>query len=70
MTFSLKRFARPGALAIVMLIALCAPMAAFAQEPEAAAAAKPVNGTWAVRRVSYCRISARLTWVGTTGARC
>ena len=40
MTFSLKRFARPGALAIVMLIALCAPMAAFAQEPEAAAAAQ------------------------------
>ena len=40
MTFSLKRFARPGALAMVMLIALCAPLAAFAQQPEAAAAAQ------------------------------
>jgi hypothetical protein len=34
MTFSLKGFGRLRALAIVMLIALCAPMAAFAQEPE------------------------------------
>ncbi|HVG52802.1 MAG TPA: sodium-translocating pyrophosphatase [Vicinamibacterales bacterium] len=39
MTFSLKGFGRLRALAIVMLIALCAPMAAFAQQPEPAAAA-------------------------------
>ncbi len=39
MTFSLKGFGRLRALAIVMLIALCAPMAAFAQQPEPAEAA-------------------------------
>ena len=39
MTFSLKGFGRLRALAIVMLIALCAPMAAFTQQPEPAAAA-------------------------------
>jgi K(+)-stimulated pyrophosphate-energized sodium pump len=40
MTFSLKGFGRLRALAIVMLIALCAPAAVFAQQPEPAAAAE------------------------------
>ena len=40
MTFSLKGFGRLRALAIVMLIAVCAPVAAFAQQPEPAAAAQ------------------------------
>jgi K(+)-stimulated pyrophosphate-energized sodium pump len=40
MTFSLKGFGRLRALAIVMLIALCAPLAAIAQEAEPAAAAE------------------------------
>src|ERR671912_886324 len=39
MTFSLKGFGRLRALAIVMLIALCAPAAVFAQQPEPAAQA-------------------------------
>src|SRR5215207_10024526 len=38
MPFSLKGFGRLRALAIVMLIAICAPVAAFAQQPEPAAA--------------------------------
>jgi K(+)-stimulated pyrophosphate-energized sodium pump len=38
MTFSFKGFGRLRALAIVMLIALAAPLAAFAQQPEAAPA--------------------------------
>jgi K(+)-stimulated pyrophosphate-energized sodium pump len=42
MTFSFKGFGRLRALAIVMLIAVCAPMAVFAQQPEPAAeAAEP-----------------------------
>jgi K(+)-stimulated pyrophosphate-energized sodium pump len=40
MTFSFKGFGRLWALAIVMLIALAAPLAVFAQQPEAAAAAQ------------------------------
>jgi K(+)-stimulated pyrophosphate-energized sodium pump len=40
MTFSFKGFGRLRALAIVMLIALCAPVAMFAQQPEPAAAAQ------------------------------
>ena len=40
MTFSLKGLGRLRALAIVTLIALCAPVAAFAQQPEPAAAAQ------------------------------
>ena len=40
MTFSFKGFGRLPALAIVMLIALAAPLAVFAQQPEAAAAAQ------------------------------
>ena len=38
MTFSFKGFGRLRALAIVMLIAMAAPLAVFAQEPAAAAA--------------------------------
>src|SRR5678816_1355414 len=40
MTFSLKGFGRLRALAIVMLIAMAAPLAVFAQQPETAAAAQ------------------------------
>jgi K(+)-stimulated pyrophosphate-energized sodium pump len=40
MTFSLQGFGRLRALAIVMLIAVCAPVAAFAQQPEPVAAAQ------------------------------
>jgi K(+)-stimulated pyrophosphate-energized sodium pump len=39
MTFSFKGFGRLRALAIVMLIAICAPLAVFAQQPEPAAEA-------------------------------
>ena len=40
MTFSFKGLGRLRALAIVMLIAFCAPLAAFAQQPEPAVAAE------------------------------
>ena len=40
MTFSLKGFGRLRALAIVALIAICAPAAVFAQQGEPAAAAE------------------------------
>jgi len=47
MTFSFKGFGRLRALAIVMLIAMAAPLAVFAQQPEAApaqAAERPTGG--------------------------
>ena len=64
MTFSLKGFGRLRALAIVMLIALCAPMAAFAQLPEPAAAEEQTEGAHAGGEVNIVLPDLNLTDVG------
>ena len=64
MTFSLKGFGRLRALAIVMLIALCAPMAAFAQLPEPAAAEEQAEGAHAGGEVNIVLPDLNLTDVG------
>jgi hypothetical protein len=66
MTFSFKGFGRLRALAIVVLIAMAAPLAVFAQQPEAApaqAAERPTGGEASL-------VLPDLGPVGTTGARC
>ena len=53
MTFSFKGLGRLRALAIVMLIAFCAPLAAFAQQPEPAAGGGGSGGGRPGRRGQY-----------------
>ena len=64
MTFSLKGFGRLRALAIVMLIAFCAPVAAFAQQPAPAAAAEEAEGAHAGGEVNIVLPDLNLTDVG------
>ena len=71
MTFSLKGFGRLRALAIVMLIALAAPLAAFAQQPEPAAAAQ-AGGTTGVGGEANLVLPdlGQVDVAATTAARC
>ena len=64
MTFSLKGFGRLRALAIVMLIAFCAPVAAFAQQPEPAAAEEQAEAPHAGGEVNIVLPDLNLTDVG------